>query len=291
VIANTSLKIAGETVDASKITPELIRSLQEAGGIEANVATGYHAIEFLLWGQDLNGTEPGAGNRPATDYDLKACTNGNCDRRAAYLATVTDLLIEDLDWMARQWGPTGDARLFITRDETAGLTSVFTGLGSLSYGELAGERMKLGLMIHDPEEEQDCFSDNTHNAYYGDVVGIRNVYLGHYTRTDGSVVSGPSPSDLVKDKSPEADAAVRAALETTLSRMAALVERAEKVERYDQMIGLDNTEGNAVVQAGIDALIAQAKELERAIAVLDLKGIKFEGSDSLDHPDAVESAP
>jgi len=291
VIANTSLKIAGETVDASRITPELIRSLQEAGGIEANVATGYHAVEFLLWGQDLNGTEPGAGNRPATDYDLKACTNGNCDRRAAYLATVTDLLIEDLDWMVRQWGPTGDARRFITRDETAGLTSVFTGLGSLSYGELAGERMKLGLMIHDPEEEQDCFSDNTHNAYYGDVVGIRNVYLGHYTRTDGSVVSGPSASDLVKDKSPEADAAVRAALETTLSRMAALVERAEKVERYDQMIGLDNPEGNAVVQAGIDALIAQAKELERAIAVLDLRGIKFEGSDSLDNPGVVESAP
>ncbi len=287
VIANTSLKVAGETVDASKITPELIRSLQEAGGIEANVATGYHAIEFLLWGQDLNGTEPGAGNRPATDYDLKACTNGNCDRRATYLATVTDLLIEDLDWMARQWGPTGDARRFITRDETAGLTSVFTGLGSLSYGELAGERMKLGLMIHDPEEEQDCFSDNTHNAYYGDVVGIRNVYLGHYTRTDGRVVSGPSASDLVKDKSPDTDAAVRTALETTLGKMAALVERAEKVERYDQMIGLDNPDGNAVVQAGIDALIAQAKELERAIAVLDLKGIKFEGSDSLDAPDTV----
>src|SRR5690606_19247008 len=36
IIANTSLKIAGKTVDASKITPELIRSLHEAGGVEAN---------------------------------------------------------------------------------------------------------------------------------------------------------------------------------------------------------------------------------------------------------------
>ncbi|WP_295557094.1 imelysin family protein [uncultured Hyphomicrobium sp.] len=287
VIANTTLKVAGKTLDASKIDAKLIRSLHEAGGVEANVATGYHAIEFLLWGQDLNGTEPGAGNRPATDYDLKACTNGNCDRRAAYLSTVTDMLIEDLDWMVKQWGAQGEARKIITQDEKAGLTAIFTGLGSLSYGELAGERMKLGLMIHDPEEEHDCFSDNTHNSHYGDALGIRNVYLGSYKRIDGSVISGPSVSDLVKDKSPETDARVRSALDATMAKMTALVERADKVEHYDQMIGLDNAEGNAVVQAGIDALIAQAKELERAIAVLDLKSIKFEGSDSLDAPDKV----
>lgn len=287
IIANTSLKVAGKTVDASKITPKLIRSLHEAGGVEANVASGYHAIEFLLWGQDLNGTEAGAGNRPATDYDLKACTNGNCDRRAAYLSTVTDMLIEDLAWMTEQWGAKGEARTFVTRDEKAGLTSIFTGLGSLSYGELAGERMKLGLMIHDPEEEHDCFSDNTHNSHYGDVAGIRNVYLGRYTRTDGSVVSGPSVSDLVKAKSPETDAQVKAAIDNSLAKMQALVDRARTVEAYDQMIGLDNPDGNAVIQAGIDALIAQAKELERAIAVLDLKDIKFEGSDSLDAPEKV----
>ena len=69
------------------------------GGVEANVATGYHAIEFLLWGQDLNGTGPGAGERPATDYDTANCTNGNCDRRAAYLKAATDLLVADLEEM------------------------------------------------------------------------------------------------------------------------------------------------------------------------------------------------
>lgn len=288
VIANHTLKVAGKTVDASTITPKLLREdLHEAGGVEANVATGYHAIEFLLWGQDLNGTEAGAGQRPATDYDLKACTHGNCDRRAAYLTTVTDLLIEDLAWMTDQWGKEGDARKFVLQDDKGGLTAAFTGLGSLSYGELAGERMKLGLIIHDPEEEHDCFSDNTHNSHRGDVIGIRNVYLGSYTRTDGSVVSGPSLSDLVKDKAPDIDARVRAALDTTMQKMDALGERAKTVEAYDQMIGLDNAEGNATIQAGIDALIAQAKELERAIAILNLKDIKFEGSDSLDAPDKV----
>jgi putative iron-regulated protein len=189
--------------------------------------------------------------------------------------------------MTKQWGPTGDARKFITHDDKAGLTAAFTGLGSLSYGELAGERMKLGLMIHDPEEEHDCFSDNTHNSHYGDALGIQNVYLGSYKRIDGSVVSGPSLSDLVKDKSAETDAQVRAAIDKTMGKMTALVERAKTKEAYDQMIALDNPEGAAVVQGAIDSLIAQAKELERAIAVLDLKDIKFEGSDSLDAPDNV----
>ena len=291
VIANPVLKIGGQTVDASEITPELIRdTLHEAGGIEANVASGYHAIEFLLWGQDLNGTGPGAGERPHTDYDLANCSNGNCDRRAAYLRVVTDMLIEDLAWIAEQWGPEGEARSAVTQDETDGLTAVLTGLGSLTYGELAGERMKLGLMIHDPEEEHDCFSDNTHNSHYGNALGIRNVYLGSYTRTDGSVVSGPSVSDLVRAKSPETDEAVRAAMDRTMAQMDGLVERAKTVEAYDQMIALGNTEGNAVVQKTIDLLVAQAKELERAIAALDLKGIAFEGSDSLDNPELVEGA-
>ena len=196
-----------QEADTSKITKELLADkLQEAGGVEANVATGYHAVEFLLWGQDLNGTGPGNGNRPASDYDTKKCTGGHCDRRAQYLRAATDLLVDDLAWMAAQWAPGGEARKTIEDGiAEAGLTAILTGLGSLSYGELAGERMKLGLMIHDPEEEHDCFSDNTFASHYFDALGIRNVYLGRYRRVDGSVVQGPSVSDLVKAKSPEVD--------------------------------------------------------------------------------------
>jgi putative iron-regulated protein len=289
VVANTTLKIAGETVDASKITPELlVRNLHEAGGVEANVATGYHAVEFLLWGQDLNGTGKGAGARPATDFDPKNCTGGNCDRRAAYLRVATNLLVDQLKLMAGHWAQSGIARREVmTDDGKAGLVALFTGLGSLTYGELAGERMKLGLMIHDPEEEHDCFSDNTHNSHYYDAVGIRNVYLGRYKRLDGSEVAGPSVSDLVKAKNPEVDAKVRAAIETTMARMGELKTRAETVEAYDQMLGEDNSDGNAVIQSVVDALAAQAKTFEEAIAVLGLEGIAFEGSDSLDAPEKV----
>tara|TARA_R110002020_G_scaffold57090_22_gene157432 strand:- start:9076 stop:10341 length:1266 start_codon:yes stop_codon:yes gene_type:complete len=289
VIANPEITINGETVDASEITPELLAGkLQEAEEVEANVATGYHAIEFLLWGQDLNGTGPGAGNRPASDFASgDACTHGNCDRRAQYLKAASTLLVADLQEMVGNWAEDGEARSALLEDEAAGLTAILTGMGSLSYGELAGERMKLGLLLHDPEEEHDCFADNTFNSHYFDQIGIRNVYTGHYRRIDGSVVEGPSISDLVAAADPAVNDELEAKLEATVTAMAIMKARGETVEAYDQMIGEGNETGNAVVQAAIDALIDQTRSIERAVAVLDLSDIEFEGSDSLDDPNAV----
>lgn len=287
VVANPKLSVNGEEIDASSITPELLRSLHEAGEIEANVATGYHAIEFLLWGQDLNGTDAGAGNRSHTDFDTANCTNGNCDRRAAYLKAASELLISDLEEMVAAWAPEGEAAKAVTADPQAGIRAMLTGMGSLSYGELAGERMKLGLLLHDPEEEHDCFSDNTHASHLNDAIGIASAYTGEYTRADGTKMTGPSLSDLVAAKDAALDAEVKAKLDTTLAAMNAMAERAEGGEAYDQMIGEGNAEGNAIVQAAIDGLIDQTRSIERVIASLDLGAIALEGSDSLDNPDAV----
>ncbi|MDI7864566.1 imelysin family protein [Rhizobiaceae bacterium n13] len=288
VIANNTVKINGKDVDASNITPEFISgTLHEAGEVEANVATGYHAIEFLLWGQDLNGTGPGAGNRPFTDYDLANCTHGNCDRRAAYLKSASTLLVSDLEEMVGNWKADGDATKAVNADPKTGLTAVLTGMGSLSYGELAGERMKLGVLLHDPEEEHDCFSDNTHNSHLNDAVGIASAYTGEYTRVDGTKMTGPSLSDLVAEKDKTLDDEMRTKLTVTLDAMNAMAKRAETTEAYDQMIGEGNTEGNATVQAAIDGLIDQTKTIERVISALDIGTVELEGSDSLDNPNAV----
>ena len=289
VIANPTLTLSGRRIDASRIDKALLGStLHEVDEIESNVATGYHAIEFLLWGQDLNGTGPGAGARPASDYDRAHCTGGNCDRRAAYLKAATDLLVDELGWMVAQWAPGGEARAAVTGGAPdAALATIFTGMGSLSYGELAGERMKLGLMLHDPEEEHDCFSDNTARSHFDDALGIRNVYTGTYTRIDGTRLSGPSLAELVAAKDPATDATLRGSLDQTLARMQALVDSTRNGEAYDQLIGEGNAAGNAKVQAAIDALLAQTRAIESAVGVLGLERIAFEGSDSLDNPRAV----
>ncbi len=291
VIAHPKLKIAGEDFDATELNAVTLRKLHEADGVEANVATGYHAIEFLLWGQDINGTGKGAGNRPWTDYAKGAsCTHGNCDRRGAYLTAVTGLLVEDLEEMVGNWQADGAARKAMTADGMdRGLAMIFIGMGSLSYGELAGQRMKLGLMLHDPEEEHDCFSDNTHNSHYYDAMGIRDAYLGSYKRIDGkTVVKGPALADLVKAKAPAVDTELRKLLSATMDKMTVLKKTADSGEMaYDQMIGEANPKGNAIVQAAIDALLAQTKGFEKAIETLGLGAVQFEGSESLDEPQKV----
>ncbi|MEM1140117.1 MAG: imelysin family protein, partial [Pseudomonadota bacterium] len=266
IIANPVLTLGGKDIDATKITADLLQNeLHEADGVEANVATGYHAIEFLLWGQDLNGDGPGAGDRPWTDYAKRSkCTGGNCDRRGRYLRVSTDLLIADLEEIVEAWSDRGAARkALMDAGPQGGIQMMLTGMGSLSYGELAGERMKLGLLLNDPEEEHDCFADNTHNSHYYNIVGIRNVYFGTYKRVNGKTVTGPSLHDLLEDAAPKVAEDMVAALNVTLDKASAMKARAESVEAYDQMLGAGNAEGNAVLQAVIDALVGQTRVIER----------------------------
>lgn len=286
VIANATLRVGGTLIDASRITPELLSgTLHEIDGIEANVATGYHAIEFLLWGQDLNGTAPGAGNRPASDFSLENCTGGHCDRRRDYLQAATQLLITDLQEMVDNWKEQGAARQqLLMKDDTAAIATILTGMGSLAYGELAGERTKLGLMLHDPEEEHDCFSDNTHWSHYYDAKGIRNVYQGSYTRIDGSIISGPSLSAYVAAQAPAADQVMLNKLQATEEAAQAMVDRAAEGETFDVLIAEGNASGNQRVQDFVDALTEETRAIENIIGLLRLEDIQLEGSDSLDNP-------
>ncbi|MGB0465909.1 MAG: imelysin family protein [Pontibacterium sp.] len=289
VIANPVLSVGGVEVNARQINKQLLaETLHEIDDVEANVATGYHAIEFLLWGQDLNGTEPGAGRRPATDFNLMQCTGGHCDRRRDYLSAATELLIDDLQAMVENWKTDGRARADLAaKGNLGGLSTMLTGMGSLAYGELAGERIKLGLMLHDPEEEHDCFSDNTHWSHFYDAKGIQNVYLGEYHRVDGSRLKGPSLSTLVQQIDPASDRRLRARLDATQIAMQQMVNAAQAGSSFDVLIAENNTAGNQIVQHVVDALSAETQAIENVITLLKLDGIELEGSDSLDNPAAV----
>ena len=288
VIAKRQVRLGARQLDASTINASLLRTLQEAQGVEANVATGYHAVEFLLWGQDLHGTAAGAGERPATDYSRTACTHGNCDRRAAYLKTATDLLVADLAEMTAAWAPGGAARAQLAaKGANGGLATILTGIGSLSYGELAGERMKLGLILHDPEEEHDCFSDNTHNAHYYDQLGMTAIWRGRYTRVNGAAVQGASIRDFASARNAAAASRMDARMDETLAKMKLMKDTADSGRMaYDQMIGSNNAAGNKMVDDAITALIAQTRADEAVVAALGLR-INVEGSESLDNPSAV----
>ncbi|EQM73992.1 imelysin family protein [Stutzerimonas stutzeri] len=284
IIANKQLQIGEDKIDVSEITGEKLASLNELAGSEANVATGYHAIEFLLWGQDLNGTNAGAGKRPVSDYiEGEGCTGGNCDRRRAYLKAATELLVSDLEEMVNEWkaGVADNYRASLEKESAEnGLRKMFFGMGSLSLGELAGERMKVALEANSPEDEHDCFSDNTHNSHFYNAKGIRNVYLGEYRRVDGSTLSGPSLASLVEGTDPQLNSTLKTDLETTEAKLQALVTSAEQGEAFDQLIGPDNSEGQAKVRAAIGALVQQTASIEKAAAAL---GIGDLNPDTADH--------
>ena len=281
IIANKKLRIGAKVLDAAKIDKALIKGLNSALDVQANVGTGYHAIEFLLWGQDLNGTGPGAGNRPASDYDLKACTGGNCDRRRDYLKAATGLLVDDLKVMVKNWQVGGAARKTIAaKSEAEQLAVIPTGLGSLSYGELAGERMKLGVLLHDTEEEQDCFSDNTHNAHLNDQLGIIAIWTGTY---EGSKkITGPSMAALAREKAPDAAKRLDEAMASALAKVQAIKDKADNGGMaYDQMLAAGNDEGNNLILDASAAMVTQARAIEAVVAALNLK-INLEGSKGLE---------
>ena len=285
LIANTEIQVGEDKLDASTITGELLASLNELGGSEANVATGYHAIEFLLWGQDLNGSQPGAGNRPASDYLVgEGATGGHNERRREYLKAATALLVSDLEYMAGQWraGVADNYRAQLEAEPAEnGLRKMLFGMGSLSLGELAGERMKVALEANSTEDEHDCFSDNTHNSHFFNALGIRNVYLGEYRRVDGSLLGGPSLSSLVAQADAAADSALKGDLDATQAALQKLVDSAEKDGvHFDQLIAADNTAGQQIIRDGIAALVKQTASIEQAAGKL---GISDLNPDTADH--------
>jgi len=284
IIANTEIQVGEDKIDVKEITGEKLKGLNELGGSEANVATGYHAIEFLLWGQDLNGTKPGAGDRKYTDYAQgKDCTNGHCDRRAAYLKAATDLLVADLEEMVGNFksGVADNYRAKVEADTAENnLRKMFFGMGSLSLGELAGERMKVALEANSTEDEHDCFSDNTHNTLFFNAKSIRNIYLGEYKRTDGSVVKGPSLSDLVAKADAAADTDLKNDLANTEAKMQIIVDRAEKDGvHFDQMIAPEDKDDQQKIRDAIASLVKQTGAIEKAATAVGVQDLKPDNAD------------
>ncbi len=277
IIGNPTINLGGEVLDASTITPELLRSLHELGGSAANVATGYHAIEFLLWGQDLHGHELGAGVRPYTDYSLgDNCSHGNCDRRAAYLRSAVSVLVDDLSYMTKQWAPNKTdnyrAQLLGLKSDIV-LARMFSGMGSLSLGELGGERIKVSLEANSTEDEHDCFSDNTHWSHYYNGLGIENLYLGRYQRLDGSILSGPALGDLVRQAKPAIDNKTRKALSDTMASLKVLSDTAEAAQnpvKFDMLIAEGNKQGEKILSNILAALVVQTRAFEAAASAIQI---------------------
>ncbi len=242
------------TIDA-----ELITSLNESGG-ETNISTGWHAIEFLLWGQDLSAEGP--GGRPADDF----VSAPNADRRATYLTVASDLLVEHLSSLVEAWAPDSDGNYraeFLALPADEALSMILSGIGELSRGELAGERLTVAYEEHSQEDEHSCFSDNTTADVVGNASGIQMVYLGEL----GSA-SGPGIDDLVAAVDSDLADRLREEIESSVSLAEAIP------APFDQSLAPgvpDDDPGRVAINDTIQALDLQADTLVEAATALGLE--------------------
>ena len=176
---------------------------------DRNVSTGYHAIEFLLWGQDTS--RETAGTRPVTDFVAGSSAN---DRRRLYIKLIMSQLILDHEFLVEQWAPSQDnyAKEFENLSPKVALGKILVGVLTLTEFELASDRLGVALDSGDPEDEHSCFSDNTHNDFLYNARGIENVYFGRY-----STYQGIGLDDLVQDIDPDLNEKMKLAIRQTVS--------------------------------------------------------------------------
>ncbi|MEZ4320080.1 MAG: imelysin family protein [Myxococcota bacterium] len=238
VVGNDAAGIVNGT---DLIDGDALASLNEQGG-EKNIATGYHAIEFLLWGQDLSDTGP--GERPHTDFVTDGSgTAANQDRRGQYLTVAGDLLVANLEQVHDAWAPTAPYRTGFEGAPEESFGRVLTGMIILSGFETGGERLQAALDSGDREDEHSCFSDNTKVDMVEDVRGIQAAWAG-------------SIEGVVAEAEPELAAQITARIDESL-------QLAEALENpFEHEIDPTNAAGNARVQALIDSLRTQEGLLE-----------------------------
>ena len=263
------------------ISKALLISQNGAQDNEANVTTGIHAIEFMLWGKDTNGTGPGAGNRLATDFANNNCLDDLCERRAQYLKVVSDLLVEDLSIMTSEWNYAAQttqgtlAHNFLNNKDS--LAYVVSAMTVMATDELASARMSSGLQLGDPEESHDCFSDLSHIAIYGNFLGVQNAFYGNYGN-----VSGASLAQLVNQLDTTTHDNIVAALDEVEALMVQIKDAGErKVNsvRYDQIIGQGSNGAEKIIaESAIKKLIALEFQFQSINEILSLASIDSSGS-------------
>ncbi len=248
-----------------KITRAALIEQNERGG-EENIATGWHAIEFLLWGQDFN--DNGPGQRPYTDY--VSGKGKNAERRGAYLREVTNLLVHDLDTVHSAWvpGQPGNFRAGFEQGGVESIRKILVGLGSLSRGELAGERLEVALFSQDQEDEHSCFSDNTHRDAVTNAQGILNVWTGSYAQANGATLKVSSLAEFVAAKAPEVAQRTTAQIRNSVNAAKAIQAPFDR-----EIIGGADAPGPQRIKATVVSLIEQSTllvESANAIGITQL---------------------
>lgn len=257
--------IINDPADYAAITEPLLAMADEKGGLE-NLSTGFHAIEFLLWGQRVDQTQ-GEGLRPYTDF-VDGGTAANQDRRRTYLQTAASMLLSDMTSLETQWSlasPASYASALAARSPHDALTSLFNGISQMAISELLYERLDDPFVSQDQKDEESCFSESTLDDLVANALGIEDAYLGHYQTLSGATLQGPSISDLVAAKDPALDAQLRQELEAVRAAIGAIPPPFDHA-----VLAADGSPEHTAVKAAVDAFLPMQGLLDQAAKALGI---------------------
>lgn len=228
------------------VDEETLFELNEQGG-EADICTGYHAIEFLLWGQDFHADSP--GKRPLSDYTTQEFSK----RRRDALQACARLLVTHLSTLEAEWSPgkSNYRRRFEAAPERESLGKILTGMAMLAGFELASERLAVAYETQSQEDEHSCFSDTTHLDLIHNIKGICNVWMGSYGEVEGKGV---------RELAASLDEALANRITKTLEQC--LSNAGEIPVPFDQaFLGEDTAPGRTKILRCIESLEALKKDL------------------------------
>lgn len=263
VTGGDTLGIINDLTRFPILTDSILINENEVGG-EKNIIVGYHAIEFLLWGQDdpdealLSG-----GNRSYTDYT----TAENATRRGQVLKICAQVLISNLTELKSEWKADGSnnfRKSFLALSNNEAIKHILTGMGILSKAELAGERIYVALDNQDQEDEHSCFSDNTHRDIILNAQGIYNLYTGTYKKVDGEIIEGTSIHTLLKSVNPSLASSMMTIANTAI----------EKVNNipvpFDYHLKQETVTGNGPIMQSVLVLQSQGDKLAEIASALGI---------------------
>jgi len=253
--------IINHTDEFPEITDQVLIANDEVGGIE-NLSTGFHAIEFLLWGQRLQQSD-GPGDRPYTDY-VDGGTAANQARRRTYLQTATEILLSDLTGVKDAWDvddPDSYATRMVTVPPLVSLADIVRGMTSMAISELYYERMSDPYLTQNRKDEESCFSESTQIDLAANMLGVENVYLGRY----GSV-KGASISDLVRASNPKLDDTLRKQMQTTRGAIDAIPPPFDHA-----VIAPEGSAPREAVKAALDTFVPMVDSFRQMADLLDIK--------------------
>jgi putative iron-regulated protein len=227
------------------------------------VATGYHAIEFLLWGQDQDYSNflkdkvtkgaMTAGQRSLKDFT----TDKNASRRLAYLFASAEKLVADLELITSAWTKevsgtnglyqaalkgelTGD-NASKNIDSNEALKQIIAGLGVFVKSELANERIAVAVLTPSEEDEHSCFSDNTHRDIVNNYQGFKNILTASYKGQK----YGTSLLDATND---ETKARILALMKSIESKIDSIDKVAKTKEHFDYQIRPESPQSKVIVK-------------------------------------------